>query len=157
MRASTYKPAFTLIEAVVCLLIMGIISTVVLPYCQGALRSVEARTSAGLIASILRYVKEEARNKNERHEIIFTPDNNNLQIEVYTGLSQPEPLKVGKTEKISLSRAYELRTTFHNNKAVFTAFGTSNGGSVYITDVAAGRGYRVSVLSVSGRVRVAAF
>ena len=156
MRSSTFKSSFTLIELIVCLGIVGIISAVTLPYCWGAYRSVEAKTTTRIVASILRSTKEMAIAQGKKYEIIFTPSNSNLDIEVYTNLSDPNPLKVGKTEKISLSSSYSFNVTFHNDKAIFTSFGTSNGGSVYITDTSNNKGYRISVLSTSGRVKVLA-
>jgi len=157
MRNSNSKFSFTLIELVVCLAIVGIISAVTLPYCWGAYKSAEAKTTTRIVASILRSTKEMAIAQGKKYEIIFTASNNDLDIEVYTNLSCPNPLKVGKTEKISLSDSYEFRVTFHNDKALFTSFGTSNGGSVYITDTFTNKGYRLSVLSTSGRVKVAQF
>lgn len=157
MRSSNFKSSFTIIELVVCLVIVGTISAVTLPYCWGAYRSAEAKTSARVVASILRSTKESARAQGKRYEIIFAAGDNNLNINVYTNLSEVNPLKVGKTEKLSLSGSYEFRTTFYNDKAIFTSFGTSNGGSIYITDTSTGKGYRISVLSTSGRVKVLAF
>ena len=157
MRNSNSKFSFTIIELVVCLAIVGIISAVTLPYCWGAYKSAEVKTTTRIVASILRSTKEMAIAQGKKYEIIFTPSNNNLDIEVHTNLSDPNPLKVGKTEKMSLSNSYEFRITFHNDKAIFTSFGTSNGGSVYITDTSTNKGYRLSVLSTSGRVKVAQF
>jgi type II secretory pathway pseudopilin PulG len=157
MRNSNFKSSFTIVELVVCLFIIGVISAVTLPYCWGAYRSAEAKTTTRIIASILRSTKEKAQAQGKKYEIIFTPSDNNLEIEVYTNLSDPTPLKVGKTEKISLSNSYEFNVTFHNDKAIFTSFGTSNGGSVYITDISSSKGYRISVLSTSARVKVLRF
>ena len=157
MKSSTFKSSFTIIELVVCLVIMASISAIALPYCWGAYRSAEAKTSARVIASILRSTKENAQAQGKKYGIIFTASDNNLNIDIYTNLSEPNPLKVGKTEKLSLSNSFEFRITFHNDKAIFTSFGTSNGGSIYITDNSTGKGYRISVLSTSGRVRVLAF
>ena len=157
MKSSTFKSSFTIIELVVCLVIAAIISAVTLPYCWGAYKSAEAKTSTRIIASILRSTKESARAQGKKYEIIFTASDNNLNIDVYTNLSEVNPLKVGKTEKLSLSNSYEFRVTFHNDKAIFTSFGTSNGGSVYVTDTSTGKGYRITVLSTSGRVRVLKF
>jgi Tfp pilus assembly protein FimT len=154
MRNSNFKPSFTLTELVICLVIASTIVAIALPYCWGAYRSAESKTTARIVASILRSTKDMALAQGKKYQVVFNCSDNNLEIDVYTDLSQPNPLKVGKTEKISLSKSYEFRTTFYNDKAIFTSHGTSNGGSVYLTDTVNSKGYRISVLAVSGRVKV---
>jgi type II secretory pathway pseudopilin PulG len=156
MRNPTYKPSFTITELLVVLAVIGTLSAMALPYCWGAYRSAEAKSMASVVASILRNTRQLAQAKGKNYEINFSPADNKIQIEVYTDLFKENPLKSGKTEKISLSSSYEITTTFHNDKAVFTNFGTSNGGSVYITDVSSAKGYRITVLASSGRVRIIA-
>ncbi|MCK4519398.1 MAG: prepilin-type N-terminal cleavage/methylation domain-containing protein [Candidatus Omnitrophica bacterium] len=146
--------AFTLIELLVVLLIAGVITAIAVPYCWGGYSSAEVKTSSRTIASTLRRAKVSAEAQGKRYRVDFTPSGNCLDMDIYTDLSSSTPTKVGKTEKIKLSSAFVITTTFTDAKAIFTSHGTSNGGTVEIKNLKKGKSIKITVLSNTARIKV---
>ncbi|MCK5306631.1 MAG: prepilin-type N-terminal cleavage/methylation domain-containing protein [Candidatus Omnitrophica bacterium] len=145
---------FTLIELLVVLLIAGVVTAIAVPYCWGGYSSAEVKASSRTIASTLRRAKINAEAQGKRYRVDFTPSGSCLDMDIYTDLSSSTPTKVGKTEKIKLSSAFVITTTFTNSKALFTPHSTSNGGTVKIKNLKNGKSIKITVLSITARIKV---
>ena len=144
--------SFTLIEMITVLVIIGVISAITLPFFFSFYGGQELKTSAGIVASVLRTAKSYAAAKNMDYQVGFViPQSNKLEMTIY---EQPAHTQVGKTEKLELSSSVIFTITFTGKIATFTPQGTNNGGTVTIDNTGKSKKIDVTVSAVTGRVKI---
>ncbi len=86
--------AFTLIEVIIVVLIIGIISAIVVPLYTSA-ASVQLRTAAGMIASDLEYTKSLAMSTGKNYSVVFDTSAESYRIADKDGQVIPHPVHIG--------------------------------------------------------------
>ena len=153
---------FSLIETLVVLVIIGILTAATLPYFFSFYTGQELKTSARVVASVLRTAKDYAPAKNTDCWVQFTPSNNKLDMAIYhadifdedSDGDTAESVQQGKTEKLELSSSITFSTTFTNHKITFTPQGTCNGGTVTIDNTGKSKKIEISVPAANARVEI---
>ncbi len=161
-KRSRFLTGFTLIEMLVVLIIISIITAATLPYFFSFYTGQELKTSARVVASVLRTAKSYATTKNTDCWVEFTPSTNKLEIAIYHADvfdedgdgNTTESVQQGKTEKLELATGVVFSTSFTNDKVTFTPQGTCNGGTVEITNTSKSKEVDISVSPVTARVSI---
>ena len=86
--------AFTLIEVMIVLMIIGIISAIAVPLYTSA-ASVELRTAADMIASDLEYAKNLAMSTGKTYSVAFDDTNASYRINEPNGHAISHPVHIG--------------------------------------------------------------
>ena len=151
------EKGFSLIEALVALLIIGIITAVTLPCFFRFYSGAELKTAGRKVASVLRAAKSYAEAKNVDYYVDFNmPASHILRMTIYEG-SISSGNEVGKAEKLSLSSKIQFTVNFGGatpTAALFTPQGTSNGGTVEVTNSKRNKEVDISVCAATARVSI---
>lgn len=138
----------------VALVIIGVLSACIIPFCVGACSSTKVKSAAESVESILNNARMNSQAMNKKYEVEFLIADNDLNINTYTDIDSTPPTKVGKTHKFSFPSSIQLVTTFTDNKALFTPRGTSNGGRLVLFNSSKARGKEIVVLSSTARIEL---
>jgi prepilin-type N-terminal cleavage/methylation domain-containing protein len=156
----TVRPAFTLVEILVCLVILGIAAAVIAPRAIG-MGDIQVRSAAAMLQSDLQYAQNEAVVTQQTVTITFSPSTGSYTLYLQDGTVMQHPVNkypftvsyaaTEGVEKVGIESA-----TFSGSASVtFDSLGApDNPGSVVLA--ADTHRYRIDVGAVTGRVAVTA-
>jgi prepilin-type N-terminal cleavage/methylation domain-containing protein len=159
-------PAFTLVEVIMVLIVIGIIAAITVPLYVSA-ASTQLRTAADMIASDLEYAKSMAISTGKSHSVVFDTSAESYSIKDSDGQVIAHPVHVGADYAVSFANDSRLdkvdivSTNFGVADAVsFDNLGApSDGSGAALKDGliqlrAEGHTLRVKIQSVTGYVSV---
>ena len=150
------RNAFTLVELVIVLLIVGIMSALVSPRIADAMVSSRLRAAARAVASDIEYARQQAKQQGAAQTVKFSPANDTYEMPGLDDFDHPgEPFVVdllASSYETSLDSA-SFGSTGTDLVLTFNRFGRPDfGGSVVL--VAGSKQQTLQVDAVSGKVSV---
>lgn len=165
-------PAFTLVEVLIVLVIIGIIAAIAVPMYSSA-ASVQLKTAANMITSDLEYAKSMAISTGQTYQIVFdtAAESYSIKVKDINGNYQliAHPVHVGINyivnfaSDIRLNKVDIVSTTFGvGNTIMFNYLGTPldgggaslNNGSIFLRVSADGSTMTVKIEPVTGYVTI---
>ena len=157
--------AFSLIEVIVVLLIIGLTIALVTPSLSRFSSTVELKASAKKVSAILRYYRSEAINQGKVYQIFFDSDLNEVRVQPMA--SGEEKGESEKKEENITQKTYALpkgvrikevkveSTQYPSDLPTieFYSNGGSNGGAITL-DSQDRQGYKIEVNFLTGIVAV---
>lgn len=152
-------PAFTLVEVIIVLVIIGIISAIAVPLYTSA-ASVQLKTAADMVACDLEYAKSMAMSTGRNHSVFFDASAEEYRIKDASG-DVNHPVHIGakyivrfaadnRLNKVTIESAFGSTTT---NTVTFDYLGSpSNNGFILLR--AEGNGLKVKVEPVTGYISI---
>jgi prepilin-type N-terminal cleavage/methylation domain-containing protein len=136
MKKSLRKtsPAFTLVEVVIVLMIIGIAAAIVIPMHVSA-ASTELKTAADMVASDLEYAKSLAISTGKSCYVVFDTSAESYCIKDSAGQVINHPVHIGASYIVSfagdgrLDKVNIVSTTFGANTIKFDSLGSPYDGS----------------------------
>lgn len=153
-------PAFTLVEVIIVLMIIGIIAAAAIPLYTSA-APIQLRTAADMVASDLEYAKSMAISTGANHSVIFNAASESYRIVGSGGQVISHPVHIGtdyivnfandsRLNKVDIENVFGSTTT---STVTFDNVGSpSNNG--YIVLGAGGHTLKVKVEPVTGYVSI---
>jgi prepilin-type N-terminal cleavage/methylation domain-containing protein len=127
-------PAFTLVEVLIVLMLIGIIAAVAVPLYTSA-ASVQLKTAADMVACDLEYAKSMAMSTGKNYSIVFNPITESYRINDANNQVIPHPVHIGANYIVSfatdsrLNKVDIVSTTFGSNTVKFDYLGTPFDGA----------------------------
>lgn len=163
--------AFTFIELIIVLMMVGILSALSWEGQKGLLKRHQLQGVAKTLVSDLRAAQQQAITTRNRCWIRFDPEQHGYTIGITTGDGQdrlvrqvrlPAAVRFGATPGVKGPPGNPVEAveadgiTFKNNRVIFMPSGGlgSGAGTVYLTHDPSGHGTRAVTVTVSGRVRL---
>ena len=163
------KRAFTVIELMIMLAMMGILATLSIEGYRALLARHQLQGVSRMLVSDLRSIQQQALITRERHGIRFDPEQNEYGVwaagegedRLYRQVKIPLPVRFGTAPGVlgPPSDPEELTETdgitFRDNQVLFLPGGGlgTGAGTIYITDDPKGTGTRAITVTVAGHVR----
>ncbi|MGB8227084.1 MAG: GspH/FimT family pseudopilin [Sedimentisphaerales bacterium] len=153
-------PAFTLVEMIIVLVVIGIMAAVAVPLYTSA-AGVQLKTAADMVACDLEYAKSMAMSTGKKYFVVFDASTESYRIfkDSVAGQPIPHPVHIGVNYIVSfagdsrLNKVNIVNTTFGSNTVRFDYLGSpDNGGSVRLS--AGGNILTVKVEPVTGYVSI---
>jgi prepilin-type N-terminal cleavage/methylation domain-containing protein len=114
-------PAFTLVEVVIVVMIIGIVAAIVIPM-QVSAASTELKTAANMIASDLEYAKSMAISTSKSYFVVFDTSAESYCIKNASGQVITHPVHIGANYVVSFAGDGRLDKV----NIVSTTFGATN-------------------------------
>lgn len=162
--------AFSLFELLVVLVIVGMISSVVVPKMTNGLQNLRLKTAAKKVTSALRYARNQATHRNEIYLAIFDVETNRLTITSITANNNIDDNLNDNitTERKKQKQVYELpdeveflfqenvceEIQTHQYMVIFFPNGSSGGCSTVILKNNRDIEYKILVNFVTGDIRL---
>ncbi len=115
------SPAFTLVEVLIVLMVIGIIAAIAVPLYVSA-ASTQLRTAASMIASDLEYAKSMSISTGQSHSVVFDTTAESYSIKNSAGQVISHPVHIGASYVVSFANDSRLG----NVDIVNTTFGAAN-------------------------------
>lgn len=155
-RTGRKKHAFTLVEMLVVLAIIGMLLGISIPFTTGFGKGLRLKTAARAILSTLRVAKSNAITYRDKYSVIFDVNNKEYWIE------DPEGKIFERKSRLPASIEFKSQgqeahdpVTFDGDKVVFYSTGSTKGdsGSITISD-RQGNSRTISIIGSTGNIRV---
>ncbi len=114
--------AFTLLEVIIVLMIIGIISAIAIPLYTSA-ASVQLKTAANMVASDLEYAKNLSMSTGRTYSVVFNTTTESYRINDANGQVISNPVHIGANYIVSFATDSRLNKVNIEN-AIFGAAGT---------------------------------
>jgi prepilin-type N-terminal cleavage/methylation domain-containing protein len=161
--------AFTVIELMIVLAIMGILATLSMEGYRALLARHQLQGVSRMLVSDLRSIQQQALITRQRYWIRFDPEQNEYSVwaaeegedRLYRRVKIPTPVRFGTGPRVlgPPSDPAEITEkdgiTFRDNQLLFLPSGGlgTGAGTIYITDDPNGTGTRAITITVAGHVR----
>jgi general secretion pathway protein H len=145
--------AFTLVEMLVVLAIIGMLMGISVPFTSRFGRGLRIKTSARAVLSVLRAAKSSAVTHRQKYFVFFDVKNNEYWIQDSNGNIFEKKYRLPSSVEFRVKDDEESDpVTFEQDKAVFLPGGSvGEGGTVTITDKQ-GDSKIISILGSTGRI-----
>ena len=161
--------AFTVIELMIVLAIVGILATLSLEGYKALLERHQLQGVSRMLVSDLRSIQQQALITRQRYWILFDPEHSEYSVwaagagedRLYRRVKIPTPVRFGTAPEVlgppgDPAEITETDgVTFRDNRLVFMPSGDlgTGAGTIYITDNPKGTGTRAVTVTVAGHVR----
>jgi Tfp pilus assembly protein FimT len=159
-NVKTKTQAFTLVEVMIMVIIVGIIAAIAIPMYTSA-ASVQLSAAANMIASDLEYAKSMAISTGKTYQVVFNTAaaTEGYSLKNSTGTTIANPVRVGQDYIISFAsdgrlNKVDIASTTFGGTISFDYLGTPsvNNGEVVLT--AEGSTIKVKIESVTGYITI---
>lgn len=145
----THTKAFTLIEVIIVVAVLGILAAVLSPKIDGWIGKSKIRTATDELQQIFAFMKGEALS---RGVVIKAEINEDNSIELFSSSELTSSCQSSEVEWKSMSnnknfKNIELTSTIENNTICFFPDGSSNGGTIMLKSKHGS--YKIGVLSAT--------
>ncbi|MFA6186951.1 MAG: GspH/FimT family protein [Phycisphaerae bacterium] len=152
-------PAFTLVEVIIVVIIVGIIAAIAVPMYTSA-ASVQLSAAANMVASDLEYAKSMAISTGKTYQVVFDTAAESYSLKNSSGTIN-HPVRVGQTYVVSfasdgrLNKVDIVSTNFGvSNTITFDYLGTPSVNSGEVVLSAEGGTMKVKIESVTGYISI---
>ena len=116
------RAAFTLIELVIVVMIIGIASAIAVPRFAGAMRDVQLEAAGKRVAADLRYARQYAKTKGTTQSVVFTPASDSYTLPGVNDIDHP-------------SQAFAVDLTLGEYPATIVSASFGSGGTTIVFDM----------------------
>jgi len=125
------RPALTLIEILIVILILAIAAMIVVPGI-GSAADVQATSAARVLQADLEVVRSLALTKQQSYSLVFSPDKQSYKVVAnYTGVAYASAVAIG--HPVNAGKLFEVTLARLNGMSSVTVTTVSFGGQTYVT------------------------
>lgn len=131
------RQAFSLVEMLIVLAIMGMIMGISLPFTSGFGKGLKIKTTAKAIIGMMRVARSNAATLRKNYSVVFDVKKSQYWIEDNAGQVYEKKYPLPSSIKFEVKGDKDIDPiTFENDRITFNSFGSIDGagGSVKITD-----------------------
>lgn len=148
--------AFTLVEMLIVLAIVGMIMAISVPFTSGFGKGLRIKTATRAVAGIINVAKSNAVTFRKNYSVVFDVKNSQYWIEDDTGRIYEKKYSLPGSIAFKVEGEEGMDpVTFENDRVTFNASGSAGGvsGSVTLTDKQ-GDSKAISVAGATGKVAI---
>ncbi|MBN1788321.1 MAG: GspH/FimT family protein [Sedimentisphaerales bacterium] len=133
-KAGLSLTAFTLVELLIVLIILGIVAAAAVPLYSSAATS-QLKTAANMIASDIEYAKSMAVSTGRSYSVVFDPAAESYRINDFAGTTVSHPVHIGANYVVDFAGDFRLdkvdiiNTTLNMNTIGFDSLGAPFSGA----------------------------
>lgn len=152
------RRAFTLVEMLVVLAIIGMIMAISVPFTSGFGKGLRIKTTTRAVGGIINVAKSNAVTFRKNYSVVFDVKKNQYWIEDDTGRLYEKKYSLPASVLFKVKGEDEAEAdpvTFENDRITFNASGSAGGvsGSVTLTDKQ-GDSRTISVAGATGKITI---